>query len=201
MSVHRAALLALHILKWSRSPCPNRRKRRRVVTRRPPLAVAAAAVAAAAAAAADGWESHSVHLRRERLTIPDGGSDLQRPPSTGLAVVSAGTRAAVTANPRTESMLRELGLTLPSHVPQVLSNDLMDRSRIRITTSCLDDASCPAHLKSLELRDWGLPDPAKLDDGQFRAVSDQLVGRIDGLRREIALTHRRETARAPVARP
>lgn len=57
---------------------------------------------------------------------------------------------------------------------------------------CLDDAACPAKLKTLEVTDWDLPDPALLDDLGFRRVRDQLVGSVKGLRTELVLLNRRE---------
>jgi len=77
---------------------------------------------------------------------------------------------------------------------------MMDRARVRVTMGCLDDASCPARLRTLELRDWALPDPAQLDDAGFRQVRDRLVGLVRGLRTELALSDRRAAAvsgRAP----
>ena len=112
-------------------------------------------------------------------------------PPLGWRAISAGTRPTASPNPRTQAMLEERGFLLPDHPPQLLSNEMMDAARVRITMGCLDDASCPAHLKSLELRDWGLPDPAKLDDAGFREVRDQIRARIEGLRRELALSDRR----------
>jgi arsenate reductase (thioredoxin) len=121
-------------------------------------------------------------------------------PPVGWRATSAGTNPATTANPRTKAMLEEVGFLLPDHPPQLLSNELMDQARVRITMGCLDDASCPAHLKSLELRDWSLPDPARLDDAGFRAVRDQIRSRVGGLRRELALSDRRAADRTPTAR-
>jgi arsenate reductase (thioredoxin) len=108
----------------------------------------------------------------------------------GWRAISAGTRPATAPNPRTGPMLQELGLDLPAHPPQLLTSEMMDDARYRITMGCLDDASCPARLKTLELRDWGLPDPAKLDDNGFRTVRDELLDRVEGLRREIGLERR-----------
>jgi arsenate reductase (thioredoxin) len=114
----------------------------------------------------------------------------------GWRAISAGTGPTPTANPRTKTMLEERGFPLPDHPPQLLTNEMMDSASIRITMGCLDDASCPAHLKTLDLRDWALPDPAKLDDADFRAVRDLIRNRIEGLRREIALADRRKVDRA-----
>ncbi len=113
-------------------------------------------------------------------------------PPEGWTAISAGTSPADSPNPRTGPMLREIGLDLPPHAPQLLTPDMMDRARVRVTMGCLDDASCPARLKTLELRDWELPDPAQLDDPGFRKVRDRLVGLVRGLRTELVISDRRE---------
>ena len=113
-------------------------------------------------------------------------------PPPGWVAISAGTSPASAPNPRTDGMLREIGLELPSHPPQPLTSEMMDRARVRVAMGCLDDASCPARLKSLELRDWGLPDPARLDDDGFRKVRDRLVRYVQGLRTELIVADRRE---------
>ncbi len=117
-------------------------------------------------------------------------------PPPGWIAVSAGTRPAPAANPRTGPMLREVGLPLPAHGPVLLTREMMDEARVRVTMGCLDDASCPAHLKGLELRDWSLPDPARLDDAGFRGVRDQIRARVKGLRAELALADPESTGRA-----
>ncbi len=104
----------------------------------------------------------------------------------GWRAVSAGTRPAAAANPRTGPMLREIGLDLPDHAPQALTPELIDRAEVRITMGCLDDASCPARLRSAPLRDWGLSDPARLDDPGFRGVRDEIARRVTALLRELS---------------
>jgi protein-tyrosine-phosphatase len=112
-------------------------------------------------------------------------------PPEGWTATSAGTAPATSPNPRTGPMLRELGLALPPHPPQRLTPEMMDRAQVRITMGCLDDASCPARMKAMELRDWALPDPARLDDLGFRQVRDRLVGLVGGLRAELVVGDRR----------
>ncbi|MGP8074021.1 MAG: low molecular weight phosphatase family protein [Thermoplasmata archaeon] len=112
-------------------------------------------------------------------------------PPAGWTAKSAGTTPGAAPNPRTGPMLAEIGLALPPHPPRLLSTELMDQARVRVTMGCLDDASCPAHLKSLELRDWALPDPTRLDDEGFRRVRDRIRSSVRGLRTEIALQDRR----------
>jgi len=112
-------------------------------------------------------------------------------PPEGWTAISAGTKPAASANPRTGPMLRELGLEIPPHPPQALTPEMMDNAQVRITMGCLDDASCPAHLKTLELIDWSLPDPAQLDDPGFRQVRDRLARQVKGLRTELIISDRR----------
>ena len=119
----------------------------------------------------------------------------------GWVAVSAGTQPAGAPNPRTGPMLKEIGLELPPHPPQLLTPEMMERARVRVTMGCLDDESCPARLKTLELRDWALPDPARLDDTGFRDVRDQIAVRIEGLRRELALADRLSAGRFGSAPP
>ncbi|MGD0257477.1 MAG: low molecular weight phosphatase family protein [Thermoplasmata archaeon] len=121
-------------------------------------------------------------------------------PPPGWHAVSAGTRPAAAPNPRTQPMLQEVGLSIPDHPPQELRPELMDRAQVRVTMGCLDDASCPARLKSLELRDWRLEDPARLDDEGFRRVRDSIRRRVRGLRTELILADRRATELASTAR-
>lgn len=104
----------------------------------------------------------------------------------GWRATSAGTEPAGAPNPRTARMLAEIGLELPSHPPQPLTSPMMTGSSVRVTMGCLDTEKCPAQLKTLELRDWGLPDPAKLDDEGFRRVRDDLRRRVEELARELS---------------
>jgi protein-tyrosine-phosphatase len=119
-----------------------------------------------------------------------------RNPAQGWRAISAGTQPATAPNPRTEGMLREIGLELPPHPPQLLTDEMMANSKVIVTMGCLDSASCPAKLKVIEVRDWALPDPAKLDDEGFRQVRRDLQARVEGLRRELSLANKRQAALA-----
>lgn len=107
-------------------------------------------------------------------------------PPNGWQAVSAGTRPAATANPRTGPMLREIGIDLPPHTPRALTAEMIGRASVHVTMGCLDDASCPARLKSVQPRDWGLENPSKLDDEGFRRVRDQIRERVGSLAEELA---------------
>lgn len=134
-----------------------------------------------------------------RSLMAEAAFNADAPP--GWHATSAGTRPANGPNPRTRPMLAEIGLEAPAHPPQELTPELMDRARVRVTMGCLDDASCPARLKSLELRDWGLADPARLDDAGFRRVRDEIVARVRGLRTELLLAERRRAGLRPPPGP
>lgn len=112
-------------------------------------------------------------------------------PPEGWVAHSAGTRPAAEVNPRTEPMLREIGLRLPPHPPTLLTVEMMDTASERVTLGCLDDAACPAHLKEHAVRDWALPDPTALDDADFRRVRDQIVDLVNILRSELPVSNRR----------
>jgi arsenate reductase (thioredoxin) len=116
-------------------------------------------------------------------------------PPPGWVATSAGTSPSAGPNPRTGPMLAELGFSLPGHPPQPLTAETMETARVRVTMGCLDDASCPAHLKTLELRDWALPNPAQLDDDGFRKVRDRIAAHVRGLRSELIVADRAAAAR------
>ncbi|MCW6167797.1 MAG: low molecular weight phosphatase family protein [Thermoplasmatales archaeon] len=119
-------------------------------------------------------------------------------PPPGWVAISAGTRPAREVNPRTGPMLRELGLNLPPHPPQQLTAEMIDHARVRVTMGCLDDASCPARLKTMELRDWSLPDPATLNDEGFRQVRDRIQQLVRSFRAELVLSDGRQNGVAEV---
>jgi arsenate reductase (thioredoxin) len=106
-------------------------------------------------------------------------------PAPGWRAVSAGTAPAERPNPRTEPMLAEIGLPLPAHPPRALTPEMIGAASVRVTMGCLDDASCPVHLKGVDLRDWALPDPARQDDRGFRDVRDRLARLVAALRAEL----------------
>jgi arsenate reductase len=107
-------------------------------------------------------------------------------PPPGWRSTSAGTKPSAEPNPRTARMLREVGLDLPPHPPQLLTVSMLDRASVTVTMGCLDDASCPARLTASAPRDWGLEDPALLDDGGFRRIREELIGLVGNLRSELA---------------
>ena len=120
-------------------------------------------------------------------------------PPSGWIARSAGTQPSSSPNPRTAAMLSEIGRAMPPHPPQLLTPEMMDGASVRVTMGCLDDASCPARLKTLELVDWALEDPGTLDDVGFRRVRDLIVDRVTRLRTELLLRNRRSATWSPKA--
>jgi len=112
-------------------------------------------------------------------------------PPPGWRAVSGGTRPAPQANPRTARVLNEIGLELPKHPPQLATQEMIQQAKVRITMGCLDDAECPANLKTLKMVDWALPDPSRLDDEGVRTVRNEIRDRVRGLRTELVLMERR----------
>ena len=118
-------------------------------------------------------------------------------PPPGWRAISGGTRPAASAHPRTGRMLEEIGVVPPGHAPQLATPEMIESSQVRVTMGCLDDASCPANLKTLKMVDWALPDPAGLDDAAARKVRDEVRDRVRGLRTELVLRDRQYPPGAP----
>ena len=111
-------------------------------------------------------------------------------PAPGWRAMSAGTAPAKAANARTGPMLAEIGFPLPDHPPVLLTRKMMDHASRIVTMGCLDSESCPAHLKTIEVTDWALEDPAELDDGGFRRIRDRIRDRVGKLRLELIVDDR-----------
>jgi arsenate reductase (thioredoxin) len=107
-------------------------------------------------------------------------------PPDGWRAASGGSSPASTANPRTGPMLREVGLEPPGHPPHGVSPDELERADVRIGMGCRDDASCPIRLTDRLSTDWGIPDPAPMDDAGFRRVRDEIGRKVADLKRELA---------------
>ncbi|MCI4334134.1 MAG: low molecular weight phosphatase family protein [Thermoplasmata archaeon] len=103
----------------------------------------------------------------------------------GWHAESAGTRPAAHANPRLAAMLAEIGLSVPAHAPRAVTPEQSRAADLRVSMGCLDDESCPAYLAMGSIRDWALPDPARLDDAGFRRVRGEIQERVHALVREL----------------
>ena len=99
----------------------------------------------------------------------------------GWRAISAGTEPEPAPDRHTDLMLRELGLALPAHSPQGLTEAMVRTATIRITMGCLERPSCPSFLRRADPTDWALPDPVRMDEAGFRAVRDEVRRRVDEL--------------------
>jgi protein-tyrosine-phosphatase len=82
-------------------------------------------------------------------------------------------------------MIEEIGVGVPEHPDGVLTNGMIPDASICVTMGCLDSASCPPRLRPMEVIDWALRDPARLDNVEFFRVRDSMRDGIEKLIREI----------------
>lgn len=99
-----------------------------------------------------------------------GGADLE--------AYSAGSRPSGVINPKAVRFMRELGYDLAQHRSKSLEDiDGLEFDAV-ITMGCGD--SCPWVPAKLR-EDWALPDPKNMDDDGYRAVRDDIAGRVEAL--------------------
>ncbi len=92
---------------------------------------------------------------------------------------SAGTSAGGVLNPLAVLVMAELGISMESQHPKMLTKEMVDKADKVITMGCGVETACPAGLFICE--DWGLDDPAKLAIDDVRKVRDEINQRVKGL--------------------
>lgn len=100
----------------------------------------------------------------------------------GLKVesASAGTLGGGSINPVAAEAMEEVGISLGSHTPKALTQEMADRADRIISMGCgVDAAACPA--KFLVTEDWGLDDPAGQPIERVRQIRDQIKARVEAL--------------------
>ncbi len=73
--------------------------------------------------------------------------------------------------------LREVGIDAGDHVPQKLSDELVDWADVVIATC---DDSCPV-VQGKRYENWQLPDPVVMTIDEVRALRDDIRGRVEAL--------------------
>jgi arsenate reductase len=94
---------------------------------------------------------------------------------------SAGSDPGKGAHPEVVEALREVGIDASDHVPQKLSQELIDWSDVVIATC---DDSCP-YVPGKRYRNWHLSDPKGQPIETVRDLRDDIAGRVNALVREL----------------
>jgi arsenate reductase (thioredoxin) len=96
--------------------------------------------------------------------------------------LSAGTTPAEHVHPEVVEAMRELGIDIADHKPQLLTRDMANRADIVITMGCGD--ACPV-IPGKRYVDWELPDPKGRPIAEVRATRDEIARRVRRLLAEI----------------
>jgi arsenate reductase len=97
---------------------------------------------------------------------------------------SAGTVGGTTINPVAAQVMEEMGISMASHSPKLLTQPMADSAGRIITMGCgVDAAACPARI--LVTEDWGLDDPKGQPLETVRAIRDQIIAHCDALLEEL----------------
>lgn len=96
--------------------------------------------------------------------------------------VSAGTTPGERVHPEVIEVMRELGIDLADHTPQLLTRELAEPADIVITMGCGDQ--CP-YIPGKRYFDWDLPDPKGRPADEVRVIRDEIAQRVDELVTEL----------------
>ena len=89
--------------------------------------------------------------------------------------VSAGTQPGSRVHPEVLEAMREVGIDLAAAVPQMLTDELAQRSSLLITMGCGE--ACP-HVPGLRRQDWPLEDPKGKPVERVREIRDDVRQRV-----------------------
>jgi arsenate reductase (thioredoxin) len=95
----------------------------------------------------------------------------------GHAARSAGSRPESRVEPRVVEVLGELGIDARAHVPQPLTDDLVDWADV-VIAAC--DGACPV-VPGKRYENWQLPDPWVMTLDEVRALRDDVHERVRAL--------------------
>jgi arsenate reductase len=91
-------------------------------------------------------------------------------PSKARAI-SAGTEPAARVHPAVVDAMRDRGIDLSSHRPQLLTSALATGAAWLVTMGCGD--ACPV-VPGAKREDWVIDDPANQPIGRVRAIRDEI---------------------------
>ena len=91
---------------------------------------------------------------------------------------SAGTTPAERVHPEVAEVMRELGIDLTDHRPQLLTRELAGPADVVVTMGCGDE--CP-FIPGKRYLDWELEDPKGRPVEEVRATRDEIARRVEEL--------------------
>ena len=94
---------------------------------------------------------------------------------------SAGSVPGAAAHPEVVEALGELGIDASDHVPQKLTQELIDWADVVVATC---DDSCP-YVPGKHYVNWQLPDPKGEPVERVREIRDDIAARVTRLVREL----------------
>ena len=102
----------------------------------------------------------------------------ERAGSGAHTALSAGTTPAEHVHPEVVEVMRELGIDLSGHRPQLLTRELSEQADVVVTMGCGDQ--CP-YIPGKRYLDWDLPDPKGRPLAEVRATRDDIARRVQRL--------------------
>jgi arsenate reductase len=108
---------------------------------------------------------------------------LEREAAGRHTALSAGTKPAEHVHPEVVEVMRELGIDLSGHRPQLLTRELAKQADLVVTMGCGD--KCP-YIPGKRYVDWDLPDPKGRSPAEVRATRDEVARRVRTLVDELS---------------
>jgi arsenate reductase len=93
--------------------------------------------------------------------------------------ISAGTRPAAQVDPTVVTAMREVGIDIGNHKPELLTPETLESADRVITMGCNVAEVCPASCVSTE--DWKLEDPEGQPMEKVRKIRDEIKDRVEVL--------------------
>jgi arsenate reductase (thioredoxin) len=103
---------------------------------------------------------------------------LERETADRHVALSAGTTPGEHVHPEVVEVMRELGIDLADHRPQLLTHELAEQADLVVTMGCGDQ--CP-YIPGKRYLDWDLPDPKGHPLAEVRATRDDIARRVAAL--------------------
>ena len=96
--------------------------------------------------------------------------------------ISAGTKPAAQVHPTVVAVMREVGINLAKHHPQLLTPDLAASAQTLVTMGCGEE--CPL-VPGLEVIDWQIPDPKDQPIDRVREIRDEILEQVKALLQQL----------------